>query len=66
MQAKWNNLEKSYNPSGTPPKFYEWFVQYKADKMKKCVLLEIRKKADIDGSSFLQQIIVNHLIISSS
>ena len=52
VQAKWNNLEKSCNPSGTPPKFFEWFVQYKADEIKKCVLPDIRKKAGIDGSSF--------------
>jgi len=39
VQAKWSNLEKSCNPSGTTPKFFEWFVQYKADEIKKCALL---------------------------
>jgi len=49
---KSNNLEKSCNLSGAQPKFFKWFLRYKADDIKKCVLLEIRQKAGFDGSSF--------------
>jgi len=48
--------EKSCNPSDTASKIYEWFLQYKADELKKRVLPESRQKAGFDVSHFLLRI----------
>ena len=44
----WNSRELTYR-SNCDPKFYSWFLKYKADDMEKHLLLPIRQKANLQA-----------------
>ncbi len=53
VEAKWNNLEMSCNPSEAAPQFHAWFCRYKAEEIAKCVLPKARRQAGcVDPTSF--------------
>ena len=44
LKSKWDDLEKRNRvPSSTGYSFYEWFIFYKADLMKKSMIREVRE-----------------------